>query len=191
MLLEVYAEVPVLFRIPLRLEEAAEFATGPELRFEPRGKRSALLSHMAKTPVNQEFSCLCQCGRAGRLVAGLGAYFQQLWSSWGTCDCLAGWCQGSHQPKSLALPGAFLWAPNLPSVLRALFSFGGQPRAAVYSLFSCVAGSSYNNFVNMNEHVSPTIPSEKSHIFLFLNEQFLPFNVSDLGTCYYCRVTVL
>lgn len=32
----------------------------------------------------------------------------------------------------------------------------------------------------MNEHVSLIMSSEKSHIFLFLNEQVLPFGVSDL-----------
>lgn len=44
----------------------------------------------------------------------------------------------------------------------------------------CVAGSSYNNSVNMNEHVSLIMSSGKTHIFLFFNEQFLSFNVSDL-----------
>lgn len=47
-----YAGVPVLAKIPLRLAEVAEFATGPELNFEPNGKKSDLFCSGDKTPVN-------------------------------------------------------------------------------------------------------------------------------------------
>ena len=74
--LGVYAVVPVLARIPSRLAEAAEFATGLELHFEPSGKRSDLFSSGAKTPVNPasgpQSLVLVQgsweaCGRSGGL----------------------------------------------------------------------------------------------------------------------------
>lgn len=50
--LAVYAVVPVLARIPLRLAEAAEFTTGPELHFKRSGKSSDLFSSGAEMPVN-------------------------------------------------------------------------------------------------------------------------------------------
>lgn len=124
------------------------------------------------------------CGRAGSLAAGLGAPVQQLRSSWEMCD-MRPWHWSSCQPKSSVLPGAFVCALNPPSVLGALFSPGGQPRAAMYGFTFAVRGylccrKLLNNSVNMNEHVSLITSSEKSHIFLFFNEQFLLVNVSDL-----------
>lgn len=68
--LGVYAGVPVLARIPLRLAEAAEFTTGPELRFEPSGKRSDLFSSGAEMPVNP--------------ASGLQS-LTPVWESWEAC----------------------------------------------------------------------------------------------------------
>jgi len=77
-----YAGVPALPRVPWRLQEAAEFAAGPELHYEPSGNRSGLFSSGAKTPVNPALGLSPSrwCGRAGRLAAGLGACFHWLWS---------------------------------------------------------------------------------------------------------------
>lgn len=61
-----------------------------------------------------------------------------------TEEYMRAWQVGAAQnlpsAKSLALPGPFLRAPNPPSVLGALFGFGGQPGAAMYSFTIAVRG---------------------------------------------------
>lgn len=125
---------PILARTPRRPAEAVAFATAPELRFEPNRKRPNPFRNGAEImPAN------------ARLQLQLSALVQEGWEACGGARCLlpsvlvqlrdvqppGGMASrgGFLQPRSLALPEAFLWAPNPLSVLGALFSFGGQPRA--------------------------------------------------------------
>lgn len=64
--LGVYAGVPVLARIPSRLTEAADFATVPEVYFEPNGEKSDPFYTGAKTAVNLAKGSVAHAG-AGEL----------------------------------------------------------------------------------------------------------------------------
>lgn len=152
-----YAEVAVLARIPLRLTKAGEIAPAPELHFESSRKWEKIHG-LAVGLKHHLIQLLGWCGSAGSLAAGLGAHVQQLRSSWEMCDTQP-WHWGSRQLKSSVLPAASAWAPNPPPVLGVCTVLEASLKQLwmVSLLLSgdiCVAGSSYNNSVNMNEHVS-------------------------------------
>lgn len=99
-----------------------------------------------------------------------------------TCDLDTGALVSQRAQCCLGLlsgPQILLLSWGLCSVLEASLE---QPCVVPLLLSEdiCIAGSSYDDSVNMNEHVSLIMSSLKYHIFLFFNEQFLPFNVSDL-----------
>lgn len=145
----------MLARIPLRLAKAGEIVPAPELHFESSGKWEKIHG-LALELKHHQVQPLGWCGRAGSLAAGLGAHVQQLRSSWEMCDMWP-WCWGSCQLKCclglLSGPWILLLSWGLCSVLEASL----EQLYMVSLLLSediCIAGSSYNNSVNMNEHFS-------------------------------------
>lgn len=134
-----YAEVPVLARIPSGLAEAAEFATGPELHFEPSRKRSDVFGSGAKMPVNpapgpQSLAAVQECWEA---------CVWQLWSNWGIHEGLAGW--GSTEPP-ISQEFSTAWA--FPPGPKSSFCLGGFVR------FWRSAWSSYVQFHYCRQRIS-------------------------------------
>lgn len=170
-------------RIPLRLAKTGEIAPAPELPFESSGKWEKIHA-LAVGLKHHQMKPLGWCGRAGALQQGWGL----MPSSSGparkcvTCDLDTGAPVSQRAQCCLGLlsgPQILLLSWGLCSVLEASLE-----QLCVLSLLLsediCVAGSSYDDSVNINERVSLIMSSLKSHIFLFFNDRFLPFTVSDL-----------